>query len=76
MTTYGPRVLPDSPRLVGRSFNDSAQEIQEFLELLKNLSDVTNIIISQMTVQEGGGTVTVTLPGGNGKSMAYFLSGA
>lgn len=75
MTDYGPRVVPREITLVGRSWNDVVGELQNLVNNLVLQSDVTNIVLSEMRISEGGGTTTVELPG-SGTGQSYFHMGA
>ena len=75
MTQLGARPISDAPRLVGTSYNDKVQELQEFLDQMKALADVTNTFLDEITINEGGGTVTVDV-GGDAFANQFLLMGA
>lgn len=74
MTTLGARVLDSPPQIVGRVPNDYAEELQRFLDQLGDFSDVVNTFLDEVSITEGGGTVTVELPG-SGHARTFMLMG-
>lgn len=75
MTDYGERVVAREITLAGRSWNDVAPELQNLINSLVLQSDVTNIVLSEMRITEGGGTTTVELPGGDEDEALMLMGG-
>lgn len=75
MTEYGPRVISRRVTLTNRTWNDVREELQHLLDDLTAQTDVTNILLSETRISEGGGTTTVELPG-SGSGLGYFVMGA
>ncbi len=76
MTLLGVRAPHSTPRLVGRSPVDYAQELQDYLAELNSLASVTNTLISTLDIEAGGAGTTVTGLGGSGIADVFLLMGA
>jgi hypothetical protein len=73
MTEYGARVQPSEITLVGRPWNEVTLELQTIVNSLFRAADVTNIVLNELTIKEGGGTTTVELDNGGGGDGESFL---
>ena len=76
MTQLGVRVPREPPRLEGRSPQDYAQELQEYLRDLGSLASVLNTLLSTLDIEAGGGTVEVSGLGSGGIGDVFLLMGA
>ena len=76
MTTLGVRVPREPPRIEGRSPQDYAQEMQEYLRDLGSLASVLNTLLSTLEIEAGGGTVEVSGLSGGGVADVFLLMGA
>lgn len=75
MTEYGPRVAAREVTLANRPWNDVREELQNILTNLVLQSDVTNIVLQELRISEGGGTTTVEFQGGDGDDALMLMGG-
>jgi hypothetical protein len=75
MTDYGARVPSRQVRITDRTWNDARADIERLLNELTQLADVTNIVLQEFRISEGGGTTVVELES-SGSGQSYFHMGA